>query len=73
MSGPILFVENAPQFQDVGGLFIVTLTSGDSVQQYAMPRHAMRAFAERARLELNEIEAKERLYQPVPFVRGKRK
>ena len=73
MSGPILLVESAPDFREASGLFIVTFKSGDCDHQFAMPRHAMRAFAERVRLELNEIEAMERLNQPVPFARKKRK
>lgn len=73
MSGPILFVESAPAFQEASGLFMVTLQSGDSIHQFAMPRHAIRTFVERARLELNEIEATEVARQPVPIVRGKRK
>ena len=73
MSGPILFVESAPELREAGGLFIVTLQSGDSAPQFAMPRHATRAFAERVRLELSELEAKERLREPVPIARGKPK
>lgn len=72
MSGPILFVESAPEFRESSGLFMVKFQSGDSVHQFAMPRHAIRAFAERARLELNALEAVERLNQPVPIKRGKR-
>ena len=72
MTGPIHYVCDAPQLQEAGGALMLILKSGETVHQFALPRHAMRKFVERARLELNALEAMERLNQPVPIKRGKR-
>jgi hypothetical protein len=71
MSGPVLFVGEAPAFEERDGLCILTLTSGDSVHRFAMSRHTVRRILALTARELDAIDKAELGRAPIPF-RGKR-
>jgi hypothetical protein len=74
MSGPIIWAGQPGRLEERGGVFMLTLESGDETFRFAMPPHAARRLCETGIRAVSAWERKAASFEPLPLPvsRGRR-